>query len=84
MTGRTIKKVVHLSGRGSFEQDVIRNGHLGYFQMPSKTTWTVILENATHSLRSIDKGFGLHRFETTSESETSNRPLPSKRTIIEA
>lgn len=48
-----------MSGRGSFKQDIIRNGHLRYIQIPSRTIWSVILENVTHSLRSIDRCFDI-------------------------
>lgn len=40
-------------------EDVIRTGTLDDIQIPSKTMWTVILNTASESLRSIDKSFNL-------------------------
>ena len=40
-------------------EDVIRTGTLDDIQIPSKTMWTVILDTASESLRSIDQSFDL-------------------------
>lgn len=40
-------------------EDVIRTGTLDDIQIPSKTVWTVILDTASESLRSVDQSFDL-------------------------
>lgn len=40
-------------------EDVIRTGILDDIQIPPKTMWTVILDTASESLRSVDQSFDL-------------------------